>query len=66
VGPDGEDGEVIVPTLAPPPVPSTVVSDMIGANAFLYTGADAVQTGVADGTIDAQRVVVVTWPRDRP
>jgi RHS repeat-associated protein len=55
-------------TVLPAPVPPTIVASKIDptipttlfhSTAFLYTGADAVQTGVATGTITPRRAAVV-------
>jgi RHS repeat-associated protein len=45
-------------SLAPPLDPG-VATDVATSTQFLYTGPDAVQTGVADGTIDPRRSAVV-------
>ena len=45
-------------TVAPPLNPS-VVTDLATATAFLYTGTNPIQTGVAPGTIESYRVVVL-------
>lgn len=45
-------------TLAPPLSPSRV-GDLASATAFLYTGANAIQTGVVAGTLEARRVCVL-------
>jgi CARDB protein len=42
-----------------PPVSTTIASSLGDTAAFLYTGADPVQAGVAPGTIKPQRVAVV-------
>lgn len=47
------------PAAVAPPVDQSVVITMQTATAFLYTGANPIQTGVAPGTIDAQRAAVV-------
>jgi RHS repeat-associated protein len=56
-------GTVFVPpdpaTLAPPLDP-TVGADLCTQVAFLYTGPDAIQTGVAPGTIDCGRIAVLS------
>ncbi|WP_169787093.1 RHS repeat-associated core domain-containing protein [Hyalangium minutum] len=41
------------------PVSETAVTPFIEATAFLYTGPHAIQTGVAEGTIDPKRVAVL-------
>ena len=45
-------------SLAPPLDPG-IATDVAGSTEFLYTGADPIQTGVADGTIDPHRSAVV-------
>ncbi len=47
------------PAAIAPPVDLTVASDLYAATAFLYTGLNAVQTGVAAGTIEPRRVAVI-------
>ncbi|MEE8575039.1 MAG: Ig-like domain-containing protein, partial [Thermodesulfobacteriota bacterium] len=47
------------PALVAPPVDGTVSTNMGSATEFLYTGANAIQTGVLPGTIEATRVAVV-------
>lgn len=42
-----------------PPIDPTVASSLADGAAFLYTGPDRVQTGVAPGTIERRRVAVV-------
>ena len=42
-----------------PPVDLTVPTTVISSTLFLYTGTDPIQTGVAPGTIEAQRVAVL-------
>ena len=49
---------VTVP-MGPPPPPPTSTADFGASTAFLYTGPDAVQTGVAVGTIQPLRAAVV-------
>ncbi len=46
------------PQLIAPPLDMTVATTLSGSTAFLYTGPNAIQTGVAAGTIDAKRVSV--------
>ncbi|OGT12641.1 MAG: hypothetical protein A3F73_08960, partial [Gallionellales bacterium RIFCSPLOWO2_12_FULL_59_22] len=41
------------------PIDLTVPTRMAESTAFLYTGPDAIQTGVAPGTIEARRVTVM-------
>ncbi|MBI5496218.1 MAG: hypothetical protein HY904_14440, partial [Deltaproteobacteria bacterium] len=48
-----------IPTLVAPPLDPSVTTTMLAATAFLYTGPGAVQTGVAPGTITAERVAVL-------
>jgi len=48
------DPATVAPALAP-----TIVTALHDATAFLYTGVDPIQTGVAPGTIEARRVAVV-------
>ncbi|MBI2876791.1 MAG: PASTA domain-containing protein, partial [Candidatus Tectomicrobia bacterium] len=45
-------------TLAPPVEPG-VATDISSATQFLYTGPEAIQTGVAPNTIEARRVAVL-------
>lgn len=45
-------------TVAPPPDP-TVAATTFDSTRFLYTGANAVQTGVAGQTIEAKRAAVI-------
>jgi RHS repeat-associated protein len=47
------------PTLVAPPLDSLFVTPFLGLTAFLYSGANPIQTGVTPGTIVAQRVAVV-------
>ena len=47
------------PGAAAPPLDPGVATDIAKATEFLYTGADPIQTGVADGTIDSRRSAVV-------
>ncbi len=47
------------PTTVAPPLDLTVASDIAAATAFLYTGSNPIQTGVAEGVIDARRVAVL-------
>ena len=47
------------PTTVAPPLDATGITPMHEATAFLYTGANPIQTGVAEGTIDPRRAVVV-------
>ena len=43
-----------------PPLDPTVATSMADSAAFLYQGSDAPQQGVADGTIEDQRVAVLS------
>ena len=47
-----------VPPFAPP-LPPGAPTSLYDATSFLYTGANAVQTGVAQGAIDAEKVAVL-------
>ncbi len=47
------------PTTVAPPVDPTVATDIASATAFLYSGEDPIQTGVAPGAIEARRVAVL-------
>jgi RHS repeat-associated protein len=47
------------PTTTAPPFDTTVATSLFQGTAFLYTGATPIQTGVATGTIDPQRVAVI-------
>jgi len=47
------------PVTVAPPVDPTVATDILATTAFLYTGANPIQTGVAADTITAQRVAVL-------
>ena len=47
------------PSTVATPINPTVATSLADATAFLYTGATPIQTGVAPGTIQAQRVVVL-------
>lgn len=47
------------PVTVAPELDTTVVTDMLSATAFLYEGPEAIQTGVADGTIEASQVAVI-------
>ncbi len=60
-----------VPTsVEPPPVDRTVVNTLAANNAFLYTGANPLQTGVGKCAIDPNRAAVlrgkVTDPKGQP
>lgn len=47
------------PATTAPPVDPTVAPDLLSTTAFLYTGPNPLQTGVAAGTIEARRVAVL-------
>lgn len=47
------------PSKVAPPVDPTVASDLSVDTAFLYTGENPIQTGVAPGTIEPRRAAVV-------
>ena len=47
------------PATVAPPLDRTVGDTLFDATSFLYAGANPIQTGVAPGTIEAQRVVVL-------
>src|SRR2546427_8540928 len=47
------------PQLIAPPLDTTVSTTIGSATAFLYTGPNAIQTGVTPGTISATRAAVV-------
>jgi RHS repeat-associated protein len=47
------------PDAIAPAVDETVASDIAGDTAFLYSGADPIQVGVAPGTIDPLRVAIL-------
>ncbi len=47
------------PASVAPPLDPTVATDLLTATAFLYTGPNPIQTGVAPGTIDFKRVAVM-------
>lgn len=53
------DGVPPDPSTVAPPLAANVVTNMVDSTAFLYTGADPIQTGVAPGTIDEQRAALV-------
>jgi RHS repeat-associated protein len=59
---DCAGGRCVSGMCGPPPVPTptdpTVATDMASSIEFLYQGANAVQTGVAPGAIEARRVAV--------
>ena len=47
------------PLTVAPPITQTVPTSLFDATAFLYTGANPIQTGVAPGTIQAKQAAVV-------
>ncbi|MCC6996412.1 MAG: hypothetical protein IT370_17510 [Deltaproteobacteria bacterium] len=47
------------PVLVAPPIDQTVAMDLYDAAAFLWSGANPIQTGVTPGAIDRNRVSVV-------
>ena len=47
------------PATVAPPINPTVATDIATATAFLYTGANPIQTGVLPGTIEARRTAVL-------
>lgn len=47
------------PATVAPPVDRTVVTTLVSAAAFLYSGENAIQTGVAPGTIEPRRIAVL-------
>lgn len=47
------------PSTVAPAVDRTVATTVADSTAFLYTGADPIQTGVAPGTIEAKRAAVI-------
>ncbi len=47
------------PGTVAPPVDRTVASDILATTAFLYTGTNPIQTGVAPGTLELKRVAVL-------
>lgn len=47
------------PATVAPPVDQSVATSTFAATAFLYTGNNPIQTGVAPATIDAKRVAVL-------
>ncbi|MCC7537181.1 MAG: hypothetical protein IT379_13245 [Deltaproteobacteria bacterium] len=48
-----------LPVLVVPPLDRTVATNVADSTAFLYTGADPVQWGVASGTIERRRAAVI-------
>ena len=47
------------PSTVAPPLDKSVVTSMHAATEFLYTGTNPIQTGVAQGTIEAKRAAVL-------
>ncbi len=47
------------PALTAPPVDPTVATSVYSSTQFLYTGDNAVQTGMAEGTIELKRAAVL-------
>ncbi|MBM4256908.1 MAG: hypothetical protein FJ147_13550 [Deltaproteobacteria bacterium] len=47
------------PATVAPPVDRTVATTVADSTAFLYTGPNPIQTGVAPGTIEAKRAAVI-------
>lgn len=47
------------PATVAPPVDPTVATTVAASTEFLYTGANPIQTGVAEGAIEARRAAVV-------
>jgi RHS repeat-associated protein len=47
------------PAAIAPPLDQTVATDVATASAFLYTGNNPIQTGVAPGTIETKRAAVL-------
>jgi hypothetical protein len=47
------------PSIIAPPLDRTVANSLARSTAFLYQGANAIQTGVAAGTIDFMRIAVL-------
>ncbi len=47
------------PATVAPPINPTVATDIANATAFLYSGANPIQSGVALGTIEARRTAVL-------
>jgi RHS repeat-associated protein len=47
------------PASVAPPNDPTVPTDILASTAFLYTGDDPIQEGVAPGTIEPERVVIL-------
>lgn len=59
-GPDPDDGFVPpAPADVAPPIDPTVPTDVFTATEFLYTGANPIQRGVTEGTIERRRVAVL-------
>jgi RHS repeat-associated protein len=47
------------PASVAPPLDRTVATTVFDATAFLYSGSNPIQTGVAAGTIEAKRIAVI-------
>ncbi|MGH8582481.1 MAG: Ig-like domain-containing protein [Gammaproteobacteria bacterium] len=47
------------PATVAPPLSETGITPMLGATAFLFSGPNPVQTGVAEGTIEPTRAAVI-------
>lgn len=47
------------PATVAPPVDRTIATTVVDSTAFLYTGLDPIQTGIAPGTIEAKRAALV-------
>jgi RHS repeat-associated protein len=45
--------------ISAPPIEQGVATDLAGATEFIYKGENAVQTGIAEGTIQAQQVAIL-------
>ena len=60
---DGRDAVTHVlppdPVTVAPPIDQTVATTVHASTAFLYTGSNPIQTGVAPGTIELKRVAVL-------
>jgi len=47
------------PVVVAPPIDRTIATTVAGSAAFLYSGTNPIQTGVAAGTIEAKRIAVL-------
>src|SRR6266545_5013696 len=47
------------PATVAPPLDRSVATDIFASTQFLYTGSNAIQTGVASGAIEARRAAVL-------